>query len=281
MMGRVFVRVSDIYTPGAFVIQLEDKPLSRADFSITNIDTLDIRELTALFPVKPIDVLASPLRERYSWQHSFYFEYGELVDPVMRQCPIAGLDPEIQDIMVRIGVSSESDSTTTALIKILERLSARSGAPADITVEVLFSLLSNPRILHDVSSLHQVLLAIGADPIESVNIARDAATLIKNYTFLSKTEGYSTRDMITGHLDLAKERVDKLVTLVDLADPLFNDFFRGMGMLYLLLNQRGEIRHVKLRVNGTKFHQDTLKSILGRSYDSNLAYIDIFPSHML
>jgi hypothetical protein len=219
----------------------------------------------------------------FDWLKHFDYDWGEVI-PIkegMDIVPIAGLDPVIEDMIKRVGMSIGGDTNALKMHTIFGKLKDKF-FPATVTDAEIFREITKPGIAGDINRMTDVLMAMGAEESRAFTAAEQMEKLITKFVFLSKTSTYSTRDGVIGHMDLSRENYERMVTVPDLADANFVRVLESIGFLMIVMdggrvNLDDPIREIRIYIDGVNWVKARL-AVQGRfKSDILINNSEIFP----
>jgi hypothetical protein len=193
---------------------------------------------------------------KFAWMRDIEYEWGDPVeyrnDSYAKYCPIAGQDPEIEDIIKRVGVSASGDTNQLKYGSIFGKLKDKF-FPQTISDDEIYHQVSKIGVAGDIENTNDVLIAMGADPSRAMAVALELKNLMSRYVFLQKVSSYSTRDGIVGNLDLRKQSYVRLVSVPEIGAHGLGHVLQSIGFLMVLLDGGKQcvadpIRRVKMRI---------------------------------
>jgi hypothetical protein len=231
--------------------------------------------------IDSVETVGPPLpnffEEEYGWLRGIYFLDGEGIDDVIARCPIAGIDPGLANKVKKVGISSGSDEMAIKINKLLLELSRDPKFPSDLRTETIFDIISAPSVATDPFKVANVLTAMGADKSTSAKIAMQITNLTKSFTFINRTNSYSTADQIIGHMDLSFKNYNRLVSVDAVDDLQFEQVLSSLAFLHLLTKDDSlPINKVHVRLVGDA-PMNAAKHIMGRLFEDVHRYQDIYP----
>jgi hypothetical protein len=205
------------------------------------------------------------VEHEFGWLRGTYFSQGEELATVLPVCPVAGLDPLLERMMMQIGVSSGGDSQILKLNKAVLQLISDPYFPADIRAEQIIDMVSKPSIAYDRSRISDSLIAMGAAPHLAANFVSESENIGITYALLRKSSSYSTADQVIGFMDLSIENYPRLVELnIEHPNRSVMGVLKSLGVLYCLTRDI-RLPRKKVLIQLSQRSMDTLTKDLIRS----------------
>jgi hypothetical protein len=218
---------------------------------------------------------------KYGWQKSFLLERSHIVEPKYPLCPVAGQGNWVSTLLRTVGMSSSGDDLAVDMTKAAAKLSRDATLPKDITAEVLFKITTHPSIRNDMEAIARTLVAMGASPANAGQFASEIFQRSSEFSFFDKTQSFSTRDMIIGHMDLSRENYNRFVSVTDsVTDRRLEEFLRAAGFLFCMVSPEDLVQHINVRIIGSKLNE-TASELLGPLHNSDLQYFRLYPDGIL
>jgi very-short-patch-repair endonuclease len=236
-----------------------------SDFSIEagNFDTA-VQEISLRIPKLRNRRLRDYMTERFEWLSMVEYEW---LDPIPRKytvCPIAGQDPEIEDLINRIGISVGGDANALKLGSVFRGVKDNF-FPTTINDDEIFHEITRPGVAGDLEATKDVLIAMGAREERAMSVAIQVSKIVDRFVFLNKISSYSSQDGIIGNLDLSKDRYRELVKINDFGDYGLQSTLMSIGFLMIVLDGGRRtplqpIRKIRMKVFGK--HVSLMKKIV-------------------
>jgi hypothetical protein len=227
------------------------------------------------------DWVRDRMEEEFGWLRGVKMVDQGVIPYTLPVCPIAGLSLGLKDMVRRVGVSSEGDQNAVRINKLLIELARDPLFPSHLRTETVFEIIANPSIANDPLRVAMVLQAMGAAKTVSLKIAREMHQVASNFSFINRTQSYSTADQIIGLLDLGLANYNRLTSVDALDDPTFEQVLRSLALLKIVCEPDNlPRRFVKVMINGDGLTA-TKEKIMGALFEKVNAFQDIYPHGLL
>jgi hypothetical protein len=210
------------------------------------------------------------IEDEYRWLRPFAIKWDKPVDfviPEEKAFPLAGMDPNIEQMMRRIGISSQGDDLAVAANRLLSEIVADRKFPRDLTAEKIFSIISRPDISRDITHISAALRAMGASTSAAASVAEKFARISAQFTFLDRTSSYSTRDKVMGHLDLSISNYRRICDQDYPIGIMFDNLVVSVGAIATITDMP-EIatRHVTMKIFGEQV-MESRSDLMGKGFN--------------
>jgi hypothetical protein len=223
----------------------------------TYVDILALSISNSLPKINNRNKIPHFMKSKFSWLDGIDYEWTDTIPLKYDVCPIAGLSPDIADLVKRVGVSIGGDNNALKISSIFRTVTSDFKFPDTITAEAIYNELTSPGIAGNVRRMTDVLIAMGAETSKASIVATSLNNLISKFVFLKKTSSFSTRDQIIGHLDLSRNRYSELVSVPNFNNDSITRTLETLGFLLIVLNGGrhidGYTKKISLMVDGSKF----------------------------
>lgn len=216
---------------------------------------------------------------KYGWMQSIRLkETTNDLTNVLAMCPIAGLDPMISNLYLKIGYSTSKNVFEFHPERLLSFLRRDPKFPRFLTADNVFAIMSKPEIVYFEQNAYHMLICLGLDQ----KIAAEALSMFRSrgemYKMLTEASIVSSNDHICGILDLSRTSYNRMVSLITTGDTILDSTLYLLGFSYVIFKyfETGKLTQITL-LNNDVGYEKMKQKFTGRTKTySGLRYLGLF-----
>lgn len=173
------------------------------------------------------------LRAAYPWLKGIIVDLvDEEIKPVMEHCPIRGLDPIVQKVICRFGVSGTGDVYMNKVERILAKLRQNDEFPSFITVEAFMSIMSRPALFMNEQNAILTLMAMGVPGSKATIAVKDLYHQTGSMRYAQISDMYSLGGGVLEYTDQYYEtKMRAISSLTEIPDRGIKSILADIGWL--------------------------------------------------